>query len=129
MAFVFTHTHSHSVIRRHDYHTLPPMVFVFTHTHLHSVITRHDCHTLPPWCLHFSTSCKRTPPVSGQLCFSLRSKRLSNVGRAVLGNAGGARSTREGKGKPALLVFPYFYTARPKLHKRLLRRLAMFGPK
>ena len=46
----------------------------------------------------------------------------------MLGNAGGARSTREGKGKPALLVFPYFYTARPKLHKRLLRRLAMFGP-
>ena len=28
---------------------------------------------------------------------SLRSKRLSNVGRAMLGNAGGARSTREGK--------------------------------
>ena len=27
---------------------------------------------------------------------SLRSKRLSNIGRAVLGNAGGARSTREG---------------------------------
>ena len=28
---------------------------------------------------------------------SLRSKRLSNIGRAVLGNAGGASSTREGK--------------------------------
>ena len=42
---------------------------------------------------------------------SLRSKRLSNIGRAVLGNAGGARSTRV---KLALLVFPYFSTAHPK---------------
>ena len=68
---------------------------------------------------------------------SLRSKRFSNVGSKVLGNAEGARSTRlsnigsevlgnaEGARsvKLALLVFPYFYTARPKLHKRLLRRL------
>ena len=28
----------------------------------------------------------------GSHCFSLRSKRLSNIGRAVLGNAEGARS-------------------------------------
>ena len=51
---------------------------------------------------------------------SLRSKRLSNIGREVLGNAGGTRSTRV---KLALLAFPYSYTARPKLLKRLLRRL------
>ena len=30
---------------------------------------------------------------------SVRSRRLSNIGRAVLGNAGGARSSREGKGR------------------------------
>ena len=51
---------------------------------------------------------------------SLHRRRLSYVGRAVLGNAGGARSAREGKGKLALLVFPHFYTACPKL------RLALF---
>ena len=33
---------------------------------------------------------------------SLRSKRLSNIGRAVLGNVGDARSTREGKGRKRL---------------------------
>ena len=42
----------------------------------------------------------------------------------MLGNAEGARSTREGKGKLALLAFPYSYTARPELLKRRLRRLA-----
>ena len=49
------------------------------------------------------------------------SRRLCNIGFAVLGNAGGAsRSTRV---KLALLAFPYSYTARPKLLKCLLRRL------
>ena len=33
---------------------------------------------------------------------SLHSKRLSNIGRAVLGNVGGARSTREGKARKRL---------------------------
>ena len=51
---------------------------------------------------------------------SLRSKGLSNVGGAVMGNAEGARSTRV---KLVLLASPYSYTARPKLLKRLLRRL------
>ena len=52
---------------------------------------------------------------------SLRSKRLSNVGRAMLGNAGGARRTCEGK--PCSRFSPCSYTARPKLLRRLLRRL------
>ena len=52
---------------------------------------------------------------------SLRSKRLSNEGRAMLGNAGGARSTREGK--PCSRFSPCSYTARAKLLRRLLRKL------
>ena len=41
------------------------------------------------------------------------------MGHAVLGNAGGTRSTREAKGrKLALLAFSYSYTARPKLDTR-----------
>ena len=52
---------------------------------------------------------------------NLCSRRLCNIGSAVLGNSGGAsRSTRV---KLVLLAFPYSYTARPKLLKRLLRRL------
>ena len=35
---------------------------------------------------------------------SLPSKRLNNRGRAVLGNAGGTRSTREGKGNVKLAL-------------------------
>ena len=54
MVFVFAHIHSHSGIRRHNYHTLPPMVFVFAHTHSHSVIRRHDYHTLPPMVFVFA---------------------------------------------------------------------------
>ena len=54
MVFVFAHTHTHSVIRRHDSHTLPPMVFVFAHTHSHSVIRRHDHNTLPPMVFVFA---------------------------------------------------------------------------
>ena len=41
---------------------------------------------------------------------SLRSKSLSNIRRAVLGNA-----TRKARVKLGLLAFPYSYTARPKL--------------
>ena len=52
---------------------------------------------------------------------TLRSNRLSNVGRAMLGKAGGARSTREGK--PCSRFSPCSYTVRPKLLRRLLRRL------
>ena len=37
--------------------------------------------------------------VSSRCFHSLRSKRLRNIGRVVLGNAGGARSTREEKGR------------------------------
>ena len=59
---------------------------------------------------------------------SLRSKRLSNIGRAVIGSAvlwnAAARSVKLAQ----LFVFPYFYTARPKLHKRLLRRLRLAPP-
>ena len=44
--------------------------------------------------------------MSAQL--SLRSKRLGNIGHAVLGNAEGARSTREARAA----AFPYSYTAR-----------------
>ena len=39
---------------------------------------------------------------------SLRSKRLSNIGRAVLGNA-----TRKARGVLALLAFPYSYRRAP----------------
>ena len=56
---------------------------------------------------------------------SLRSKRSSNIGRAVLGNAEGARSTREGSEdrEDRVARVPYSYTARNKLLKRLLCRL------
>ena len=38
--------------------------------------------------------------------------------------ARGVHARGKGEGvKLALLVFPYFYTARPKIHERLLRRL------
>ena len=53
---------------------------------------------------------------------SLRGKRLSNIGRAVLGNAEGARSTREGK---ALLAFLYSYRRVPQITQAPARQADM----
>ena len=69
------------------------------------------------------------------LFISLRSKRLSNVGRAVLGTRkvrgvhARGREKASSRVKLALLAFPYSCTARPKLFKRLLRRpVASYRP-
>ena len=45
---------------------------------------------------------------------SLHTRCFRNIGRVVLGNVEGEEYT---------VMFPYFYNARPKLHKCMLRRL------
>ena len=50
-------------------------LYIHTHTQWFEAMT---ITPYPLWCLYFSTSCKRTPPVSGQLCLV---PRVSAYGR------------------------------------------------